>query len=247
MKILAIDTSTKNASAAIQNNDKIISKNICNEVTHSEKLLPLIDECLVESNISIKAIDLFACSNGPGSFTGIRIGLSTIKALAHVNNKNIIAISSLLVLAFSLYKRVELKDKLENGKKVNICSLIDAKNDRVYYCVYSFSNINGKLHIEKLCNISNDYIDEAMQNILNLKLDSIYFCGDYITKFIDKINSSYKLNKNVYEINLKLDSKYIIDYINEVDSLDDDTYSYLNLDAIYARASQAERMKQNGN
>ena len=84
MNILSIDTTTKVAGVSLQYNNEITKKSLSNEVTHSEKLLPLIDEILNENNISLKDIDMYACINGPGSFTGIRIGLSTLKAFSFV-------------------------------------------------------------------------------------------------------------------------------------------------------------------
>ena len=82
MKILGIDTTTKSASCSVLNEDKYYTKAISNEITHSEKLLPIIHETLEESNLKIKDIELLLAINGPGSFTGIRIGLATVKALA---------------------------------------------------------------------------------------------------------------------------------------------------------------------
>ena len=89
MNILAIDTTTKKASVALKVQDKIIIKEIDNEITHSEKLLPLLDSVLKEANLMLKDIDLFVCVQGPGSFTGLRIGIATIKALAKVTQKPI--------------------------------------------------------------------------------------------------------------------------------------------------------------
>ena len=96
MKILAIDTTTKKATVALNLDNKIIVKEVDNEITHSEKLLPLLDEVLNDSNTKLKDIDLFAITLGPGSFTGVRIGIATIKAIAKVTNKKIEEIKEII-------------------------------------------------------------------------------------------------------------------------------------------------------
>ncbi len=87
MKILSIDTSSKICSVCLLEDDKIIKEiNIDDGNTHSQNLMPLIDEIFKSTNLTLDNIDLLACSKGPGSFTGVRIGISTIKAFADVTN-----------------------------------------------------------------------------------------------------------------------------------------------------------------
>lgn len=93
MKILAIDTSSKNASVAITEDEKeLIELNNSEEKTHSQKLMPMIDEALKKLDLSLDDIDLISCSLGPGSFTGVRIGIATAKAFA--DSKNILVARS---------------------------------------------------------------------------------------------------------------------------------------------------------
>ena len=83
MKILAVDTSSKICSVAILEDDKIIDEiNLDNGRTHSENLMPIVAEILKKNNITLSEINLIGCVVGPGSFTGIRIGVSSIKAIA---------------------------------------------------------------------------------------------------------------------------------------------------------------------
>lgn len=122
MKILSISTSSNICAAAILEDKTLIKELMVDDAnTHSVKLMPLIDELFKSCNLSIKDIDLFICDKGPGSFTGIRIGISTIKAFCDVNNKPLVGISSLTSLAY-----------LSTHEGL-ICSLIDAKNDNVYF------------------------------------------------------------------------------------------------------------------
>lgn len=85
MIILAISTSSNNASVSLLENDKCIKElNITDEKTHSEKLMPLTHELFTTTGLNLSDVDLIACDNGPGSFTGLRIGIATVKALAEV-------------------------------------------------------------------------------------------------------------------------------------------------------------------
>ena len=126
MKILAIDTSSKICSVCIlEDNALILEKHTDDEKTHSQNLMPLIDELFKEVNLTLDNIDLLACCLGPGSFTGIRIGLATIKAFADAKNIPVTGVTSLESLAYNVE---------QTGL---IVSLIDAKNDNVYYSLYS--------------------------------------------------------------------------------------------------------------
>ena len=92
MRILAVDTSSKNCSVAIvevyenKNYNIIAFENSDDEKTHSQKLMPIVDKVFKEHNLTLKDMDLLACCVGPGSFTGIRIGIATMKAFADVTN-----------------------------------------------------------------------------------------------------------------------------------------------------------------
>ena len=95
MKILAIDTSSEICSTAILENDVLIDENnLDNGRTHSENLMPLVDELLKRNNININEIGLISCVVGPGSYTGIRIGVSSMKPIAEVLGINLASITS---------------------------------------------------------------------------------------------------------------------------------------------------------
>ena len=96
MKILAIDTSSSICTVALLENDVVIDENNLDDgKTHSENLMPLIDELLKRNKIDIKNIELLVCAVGPGSFTGIRIGVATIKPIAEVLGIHIASVNSL--------------------------------------------------------------------------------------------------------------------------------------------------------
>lgn len=257
MNILAIDTSTKVASVAVKKDDKIIGKNISNEITHSEKLLPLVDQMLTISDTKLKSMDLLACTNGPGSFTGIRIGLATIKGFAHVTGKKIFAINSTLLLAIEDYYMNIQNLKKEKNQPIYICSLMDARNERVYFAVYLFNTVYDKLVVTNIIDVTNNYIDEALDKIsdaIQNKDIPLAFCGDCIEHFGEKISEYFQNLKKEKIDNIQIsknnvfpDAKYIIKYIQNIQDPKKYICDYNTLDAVYARMSQAERVKKNEN
>ena len=100
MRVLAVDTSTMMSSISILEDDKIIADSSINqEETHSEMLVPLIKRMLDDLKIKANDIDLFAIAKGPGSFTGLRIGMTSLKAMAQALDKPIIGVSTLKGMA----------------------------------------------------------------------------------------------------------------------------------------------------
>lgn len=156
MLILAISTSSKICSVALLENDKPIKElNIDNLKTHSENLLPLIDELFKSTNKNVSELDLIACDVGPGSFTGIRIGISTTKAIAEVNQIPVVSCTSLEALSY-------------NVNSNTICSLIDARNNQVYCGVFDENH-----------NLIKDYMADDINIVIeNLPKGSISFVGD---------------------------------------------------------------------
>lgn len=103
-KILAFDTTNSTLSVAILFDKKLIAqKNILESNKHSQMLIPVIEECLCQANIWYQDLDFIAFTNGPGSFTGIRVGYSCAKALAIATNLPIIAVNSLEVVAYGYF------------------------------------------------------------------------------------------------------------------------------------------------
>ncbi|MBO5066336.1 MAG: tRNA (adenosine(37)-N6)-threonylcarbamoyltransferase complex dimerization subunit type 1 TsaB [Clostridia bacterium] len=100
MKILGVDSTATAASVAVYEDGKIRSLIYSNTgLTHSQTLMPMVEAALKSAGVDIKDINLFAVSNGPGSFTGVRIGVSAVKGLAQPLNKNCVAVSTLEVIA----------------------------------------------------------------------------------------------------------------------------------------------------
>lgn len=180
MKTLCIDTSSKICAVAILDNDKLVKKiELNNGLTHSESLMPIIKDIFEETNLTLKDINLLICDIGPGSFTGIRIGIATVKAFSDSFNIPIIGVSSLTCLAYNV-KNEGL-----------ICSLIDCKNNNCYYSLYEFKNNTYTLLEEPTA----DSLENCIK-LLNYKYNDkkITFVGDgsiiYIEYILDVCNNN---------------------------------------------------------
>ena len=223
MKILSIDTSTMISSCSVMVDGIIVGDyNVNQELTHSETLVPMIKELLKNLNISLSEIDLYAVGKGPGSFTGLRIGMTIAKTFAQINNKNIVGISTLEAMANQL-----MTDKL-------IVPILDARGGRVYYGIYKTNNNNTTI-IEKDNLI---YFDELLMMLVNLKED-IIFVGEINEVFKEKI----LLYSNCYLAPTSLNNcigRSLCDIASKV-KIDDLNGNYLNLKPEYIRKPQAQR------
>ena len=148
MKILAIDTSALTATAAILADGKLICEiSTTTALNHSVTVMPMIDELLRKVNMDISEIDLFACSEGPGSFTGLRIGIGTIKGLAYGLEKKVAGVSTLEALAHN----ISYTDAV-------IAPIMDARRGQVYNALYKYDGEKlveiappRALSVEELC------------------------------------------------------------------------------------------------
>lgn len=216
MLILGISTSSNIASVAISKDTECIKElNINNNKTHSETLIPLINELLNETNIKLQDIDLIACDNGPGSFTGIRIGISTVKAIAESLNVPVIAVSSLEGLAYNIHD------------SECICSLIDARNNQVYCGIF-----NSKY------TLIENYLADDINTILPIinKNKNVSFVGDGAVAHKDLLNiNDFKSDNLIHakNINLCAFNKFNSNKVLNADSIL----------PMYLRKSQAERMR----
>lgn len=231
MKILAIDTSSKICGVAIIENEKILIKLINDdEKTHSVKLMPMIDKAFKDTNLSLDDISLLACCIGPGSFTGVRIGIATIKAFSDVKNIPVVGITSLESLAYNV-KQISKPTSL-------ICSLIDAKNENVYCGLYNFSNNFN------YANIFAENIDITISKIINVinekQFTDVIFVGDGSKIYKEKLENSLKNSIFATEND---DVQNIISIANiAFNKYNNGEYgNSSSLSPIYLKKSQAER------
>lgn len=187
MYILAIDTSAVAASAALLKDGKLISEAFVNiGLTHSQTLMTLIDTCLSNAGLNIKDVDVFACANGPGSFTGIRIGVSAVKGLAFTDNKPVYGISTLEAMAFSAAVEGYI-----------ICPVMDARCQQVYTAM--FEVVDGKL-----TRLSEDtpLRLEELEKVLEEKHKKVLFLGDgtdVAVKYFVQSGISFSVFPEIYK------------------------------------------------
>lgn len=130
MKILSVDSSAKSASVAIYD-EKIISEFFINtNLTHSQTLVPMLDSALKNASLSVDDIDCFAVNVGPGSFTGVRIGVSAVKGIAFAKDKPCVAVSTLESIAYNF-------TMFENAV---ICACMDARRNQFYNALFKIEN-----------------------------------------------------------------------------------------------------------
>ncbi len=162
MLILSLDTSTENGSIAVlENNNLLGAVFLSQKRSYSQILIPSIDFILNQLSLSLKDIEGFSVSIGPGSFTGIRIGISCIKAFSLALNKKVATVSSLYALTF----------KLREIKNSFICPIIDAKKGEIFSSLYFFDGENFQTIIEEGCYNPSNFFSK-------LDEEKIYFIGN---------------------------------------------------------------------
>ena len=221
MKILSIDTSSSNCATALLEDDKLIDENSLNNgKTHSENLIPLIDELLKRNNLGFNEIGLISVSIGPGSFTGIRIGIASIKAIAQVHNIKIAGVTSLETLA-----------RIDESPRNKVC-LIDCKNDQVYFAAF-----------DKDYNLIDDYKADDINNLLDTlkKFEGSVFIGD------GAIFHKELLQNNIKNISILENAMQTAENTGKIGYkklLENSLYNADTIVPFYIRKSQAERLKK---
>ncbi|MDO5028584.1 MAG: tRNA (adenosine(37)-N6)-threonylcarbamoyltransferase complex dimerization subunit type 1 TsaB [Bacillota bacterium] len=218
MKILGIDTSTRTMSIALIEDDKILGElNFYSNMDHSERLIANIGFLLAGNDLTIKDLDLIGVAIGPGSFTGIRIGIATVMGLCEFSNLPVVPVSSLEILSrnFSSQKHVALA--------------IDAKRDRVYGGIYSYENGQGFKISEDLYNI-----DDFLQKISSYQ--DIVLAGDINDQLKERLGENLSL---AYDTNL-INRASNLCFIAKRDYEEGKAISHQDLRANYMTKSQAQ-------
>ena len=178
MLTLAFDTSFKTVAVAVMQDDVILCDVLVNSgLHHSETLLPSIDQALRQLKLKIEDIDFFACTLGPGSFTGLRVGVSTLKGLLLATGKPSAGVSSLASLALNV-----------TGSEDLICPVMDAGRGQVYTAAYRY-NENG------LLNQTSPEIVVDPRELLQETNEKIIFVGEGAIKYRDLLLQKAKAGK----------------------------------------------------
>lgn len=228
MKILAIESASVIASCAVSENDMVLGEySLGHKKTHSEKLMPLIEKLLEDMEINIKDFELIAISEGPGSFTGLRIGASIAKSIAYAINVPIVNIPTMKSLASNIYST----DKY-------IVPVMDAKSGRLYSGIYTWENDNLITFKEQFPST----IEELVELLNNLK-KPIILSGDgsenYKNIFTEKLKIEYTFSPKQFNM-LSASSLACLGYSMY---LNGETINPSEFYPKYLRLSQAERNK----
>lgn len=173
MLILAFDTSSKTASVAVMQNETVLYDVVLNTgLNHSEVLLPAIDKACKDAGCKISGMDLFACTLGPGSFTGLRIGASTLKGLMIAQGKPAVGVSSLAALALNAGRTEK-----------TICSVMDAGRGQVYLACYQHDKEGSLIQLGQEKALSPEQIENGSK-------ENIIYVGDGAVKYADEIRKN---------------------------------------------------------
>jgi len=223
MKILAVDTSTKTGSVALVEDELLIAEYTLNvSETHSARLMPTIDRVLQDAAVAIDEIDALAIAIGPGSFTGLRIGLATFKGLALAAEKRLVAVPTLDALAASIPFSAHI-----------VCPTLDARMGEVYAAFYRFKN-------ETCEKLSADMV-LPVEAVFRDVRESVVILGDGIPLYRDRIVGLLR-DRAIFAperlwipraVNVAVLAKSRLDK-GESDDID-------TLEPIYLRKSEAER------
>ena len=178
MKILAVDSSGLVASVAIVEDDNLVAEYTINyKKTHSQTLLPMLDEIVKMTETKLESVDALAVAKGPGSFTGLRIGAATIKGLALSLDKPIVGIPTVEGLAANLY-----------GVQSLVCPLMDARRNQVYTGIYRFEGQSMKVVKDQVAVDVLEIVDA-----LNQIGQDVIFLGDGVDVYKDVILSNIQV------------------------------------------------------
>jgi len=239
LRILAVDTSTIAASVAVMEGDELLGEFfINNKMTHCEKLAPMINEVLKNLNLKPGDIDVFAAITGPGSFTGLRIGVTTIKTMAYALKKPVRGVTTLDALAFNIPICNDI-----------ICPIIDARNNQVYTALYQWKD--GRQ--ERLTDYMGIQVSELIDEIKKIIKDTgkkVFILGDGVKVHKDWFFRELKEVCLFPPGNLILQkaSSAAAFVFNEIEQqgISSDLDDINKLVPFYLRKSQAERLFNDG-
>ncbi len=224
MKILAVDCSASPASCAIVEDGKIIASSYINvQLTHSQTMLPMIKEMLSSSLVNLEDIDAFAINSGPGSFTGIRIGISAIKGLAAPKDTPCYEISTLDSIA-----------QCFAGFDCTLCAVMDARCNQVYNRIYKIQ----KGEILPLTENRAVMVDEVEKELEEVQ-DKVIIAGDgaKLFKAFAEQKDNVDLAKEPYSFQNAVGTALAAEKLSLVSKGISQTY----LKPFYLRLPQAER------
>ncbi len=225
MLILGIDTCCMAATAALMDNMRLLAQTFLNnKKTHSQKIMPQIDGLFRSIEKEPSDVDCFAVAVGPGSFTGVRIGVATVKAMAQVFKKPCVAVSTLHALA----NNVAVFDGI-------ICPILDARRDQVYNGLFRGGKTLDRIEDDRALEVAS-LLDE-----LKTKGEPVLFCGDGVPVYRDVILKELGDNAMFAQRMQNMNLGASVAELGFLAMERGETVSYNELIPQYVRLSQAER------
>lgn len=233
MLILALDSSATTATVSLlENGVPVASSHIYDKLTHSEKLLPMIDSLLNFIHKKAEEIDLITLSAGPGSFTGVRIGVSCAKGLAFSKNIPIVPVSTLEALAYNVRMFFE-----KEGESVIVCPCMDARRNELYNAVFEYDGMEFK----RLCDDRAISCEELEKELLTYGKKTVLL-GDGGRKMYEYMNSvDSQARFFASPSSLCMQNAESVGYLGYKYYLEGKTVDAEKLVCTYLRQSQAER------
>ena len=228
MRILGIESSSLVASVAIVEDETTMAEYTVNfKKTHSQTLLPMIDEMVKLLEIDLSTVDAIAVSGGPGSFTGLRIGSATAKGLGLALHKPLIHVPTLDATAYNLY-----------GTEALICPIMDARRNQVYTGIYRFRESFEIVHGQDAMDI-----DELM-GILNSMREPVIFLGDGVPVFRSRIEETLTVGALFAPAHVNRQRASAVAALGAVYFKEGKTETAMEHKPDYLRKSQAERERE---
>lgn len=225
MLIFGIDTCCAAATAALMDDERMIAETVVNHKrTHSQKMMPQVEQMFANAEIDVRDVDVFAAAVGPGSFTGVRIGVATAKALAQANGKPCAAVSTLHALAH----QAEFFDGI-------VCPILDARRNQVYNALF----VGGK-SLTRLCEDRALALDDLLGELLG-RDENVLFLGDGVAAYRTEIEEKLKEKARFAPKNMRMNLGGSVAELGLEAALRGDTMPYGELIPSYVRLSQAEQ------
>lgn len=233
MRILALDSSGLVASVALMEDDVMIAEyNIQYKKTHSQTLLPMMDEIKKMVDLDLAAVDAVALAAGPGSFTGLRIGSATAKGLGQALNIPLVEVPTLEGLAYNMY-----------GFQGYICPIMDARRGQVYTGVYEFEKMQDRYMlrtVKEQCAVPIEEIAEILNDLEN----EVIFLGDGVPVFKERLQELMKVPYRFAPAHMNRQRAASVAALGGVYYRSGKTVPAARHVPIYLRLSQAERERK---
>ena len=226
MRLLGVDSSGMVASVALVEDDLLVAEYSVNyKKTHSQTLLPMLDEIVKMTELDLNTIDAIAVAAGPGSFTGLRIGAATVKGLGLALEKPVISVPTCHGLAYNLWG----SDKL-------ICPIMDARRSQVYTGIYRFED-------HKLVTVEAQMAVPMMEMIdkLNERGEEVIFLGDGVPVFAKMIQENLKVPYSFAPAHVNKQRAAAVAALGALYAKEGKVVTAMEHVPEYLRVSQAER------